>query len=549
MSVTLPPVRARLADGDDGASASSQPVTPDLEAWLDGVLHRHPTVGLAVAMIRRGRQPQFAVRGLASIASRRPVTEDTVFRIGSVTKLVTAIAVMQLAERGELDLDAPANEVLRAFRLAPAEPGLRSPTIRHLLTHTAGISEVVRLGDLLHPDWGPFMARPAIASAALGAALPSLASYYRGELRYVVEPGTIFAYSNHGFATLGQLVEDVTGQPLDRTYRERIFEPLGMADTDLSRSERVRAALATGYEFGSRGPAAVTDREWLGPAGGGIYSSTRDLARLAAALLGGGTAGGDTGGAAGDGRILEPASLATMFAPSFQPVPQLPGVGLGCFGGEVAGHRIVQHDGLLPGFAGQLVVAPDDDVAIVGLTNGSPNAHAWLPIELAALLRELIGAPVEDEEPPGRFPQHPEAWPELCGRYVMPARIADLRGRLALSGVEVGVRGGRLTARLRTPIPWLSRTFELEPDDAGDPDVVRIDLTSFGLPMTRVVFARDADGRVSAAHADLLLQVFEKRPGRSGPGPWLAGALGAIAVATAVRAVRRRVRAQRGASP
>jgi CubicO group peptidase (beta-lactamase class C family) len=540
VSVAEPPAHARTADGGDAASAPIQPATPDLEAWLDGVLHRHPTVGLAVGVLRRGRAPQLGVRGLASIASRRPVTEDTVFRIGSITKLVTAIAVMQLVERGQLDLDAPANEALRAFRLVPAEPGLGLPTIRHLLTHTAGIPEVVHLGDLLHPDWGPFMARPAIRSAALGAPLPSLGSYYGGELRYGVEPGTIFAYSNHGFATLGQIVEDVTGAPLDRVYRERIFEPLGMADTDLVRLERVRAGLATGYEFGSRGPSAVTDREWLGRAGGGIYSSARDLTRLAAALL--------EMGAAGDVRILEPRSLATMFAPSFQPVLQLPGIGLGCFGGDVAGHRIVQHDGLLPGFAAQLVVAPDDDVAIVGLTNGSPNVHAWLPIELAAILRELLGGPAEDEERRERFPQQPEAWPELCGRYLMPPRIADLRGRIALAGVDVSVRGGRLMARLRTPIPLLSRAFELEPDDASDPDVFRIDLTPFGLPVTRVVFARDANGRTNAAYADLLLQVFQKRPAKSGPSPWLVGALAALTVA-AVRAARGRARPQKGTSP
>jgi CubicO group peptidase (beta-lactamase class C family) len=541
MSLTEAPVRAIPADGGDEEPAPSRPVTPDLEAWLDGVLHRHPTVGFAVAVVRRGRPPRFAARGLASIAPRRLVTEDTVFRVGSVTKLVTAVAVMQLVERGQLDLDAPANEVLRAYRLVAAEPGLRPPTVRHLLTHTAGIPEVVHLGDVLHAGWGPFMARPAIASVALGSPLPSLGSYYRGELRYVVEPGTIFAYTNHGFATLGQIVEDVTGQPLDRVYRERIFEPLGLADTDLRRSERVRAARATGYEFGSRGPAAVTDREWLGPAGGGIYSAARDLARLAAALLG--------GGATGAGRILEPASLATMFAPSFQPVPQLSGVGLGCFSGDVAGHRIVQHDGLLPGFAGHLVIAPDDDVAIVGLTNGSPGAHAWLPVELAALLRELLGAPVEDEEHRERFSQHPEAWPEVCGRYVMPPRISDLRGRLGVAGIDVGVSGGRLMAHVRTPIPGLSRAFELEPDDARDPDVYRIDLTPLGLPPTRVVFARDGGGRVSAAYANLLLQVFEKRPSRSGPSPWVVGALGAIAVATAVRAARGRARSRKGARP
>jgi hypothetical protein len=134
----------------------------------------------------------------------------------------------------------------------------------------------------------------------------------------------------------------------------------------------------------------------------------------------------------------------------------------------------------------------------------------------------------------------------------MPPRISDLRGRLGVAGIDVGVSGGRLMAHVRTPIPGLSRAFELEPDDAHDPDVFRVDLTPLGLPPTRVVFARDAGGRVRAAYADLLLQVFEKRSGRSGPSPWLAGglgALGAIAVATAVRAARGRARSNKGAAP
>jgi CubicO group peptidase (beta-lactamase class C family) len=515
-----------------------------LEAWLDGVIHRHPSVGLAVGAIRRGQPPRFACRGLASIAERRPVTEDTVFRIGSVTKLITAIAVMQLVERGLLDLDAPANDVLRSYRLVPAAASHPPATLRHLLTHTAGIPEVVHLRDLFHPGWGPFMSRPAIASVAIGTPLPSLRSYYGPGLRCVVEPGSVFAYSNHGFATLGQILEDVTGQPLDRLYHEQIFEPLGMADTDLARSARVTTRRAIGYEFERHGPVPVTDRLWLGSAGGGLYSTPRDLARLGAALL---ELAAD--GTSASGPILGAGSLAAIVAPSFQPVPQLPGVGLGCFRGDVAGHFTFSHDGLMPGFAAVLLVAPDDGTALVAMTTGAPGAHSWLPVEIDRLLRELLHLPAPEEKPHGSFPQHPERWPGLCGRYVMPPRISDLRGRLGLARVDVGVRGGRLTATLRTPIPGLSRPFELLPDDPDDPDVFRVDLQPLGVPTTRVVFARDPDGEPIAAYTDLLLQVFQKVPAKRFPRPWLAGALGAVAVAAALRAARGRADADEETSP
>lgn len=522
-----PPKRAlRAAAALDSAA---------LEGRLDGILARHAAVGLAVAVVRRGSASVFASRGFASIESATPVAPDTVFRIGSVTKLLTAIAVMQLVESGLVDLDAPANDALRAYRLVPADPGHPPATLRHLLTHTAGIPEVVHVRDLLHPDWGPFMVRPAIASVAIGETLPSLAGYYGGALRSVVEPGTVFAYSNHSFATAGQIVEDVSGKPLDRRYRERIFEPLGMTDTDLVRPAQMDGRLATGYEFGRRGPEAVTDRLWLGAAGGAAYSTSRDLARLAAALL-----EQDGVGSAEGGRILAAESLATIVAPSFQPVPQLPAVGLGCFRAETAGHPVFWHDGLMPGFAAILLVAPDDGIGLVALTNGSPGAHTWLPIEIDALLRQLLDLPAADETPRATFAQHPEIWPDLCGRYAMPPRISDLRGRLGLAAVDIGVRGGRLTATLRTPIPGLSRSFELEPDDADNPDVFQVDLRPLGVPPTRVVFTRDAAGRPIGACTDLLLQTFQKVPPRRRPTPWLAAGLGALAVGAAARAARRR---------
>jgi CubicO group peptidase (beta-lactamase class C family) len=212
--------------------------------------------------------------------------------------------------------------------------------VRHLLTHTSGIPEARHVSDLFHPEAGPFEGRPLHLSVKFGEPLPSLAEYYRGGLRVVAQPSTAFAYSNHGFATLGQIVEDVSGTTLERYFRERIFGPLGMEDTDLVRSERIASRLATGYTLGRRGAKAVPDRDWTGPGGGGIYSTTRDVARFAAALMG--------GGANEHGSVLEPTTLATMFEPHQRPDPRLPGWGLGFAGGEAGGHRIVGHDGICP---------------------------------------------------------------------------------------------------------------------------------------------------------------------------------------------------------
>jgi CubicO group peptidase (beta-lactamase class C family) len=504
-----------------------------VETEVREILNRRPAVGLALGVVRDGHLAFFLGHGLADIGSKAPITADTVFRIGSVTKLFTAIAVMQLCEQGRVDLDAPANDYLSAYQLIPAEADWRPATLRHLLTHTAGIPEVRNLADLLHADFTPSGGRPAVLSVRAGERLPSLAEYYRDGLRVVVEPGTAFAYTNHGFATLGQIVEDVSGVPLERYFREDIFEPLGMADTDLVRSERVASRLATGYVLGRAGPKPVPDREWTGAGAGGIYSTPSDMARFSAALLG--------GGANEHGRILEPATLTTMFEPQYQPDLRIPGIGLAFFRGEAGGHRLMTHDGILPGFNSALLVAPDDGVGVIAFTNGSSGAFAWLQIELDRLLRQLLEVP--DEVVRSDVPHHPEIWADLCGRYVLPPRISDLRGRLMLSGgVDVFVGRGRLLVRLRIPVPVPYRGLPLEPDDEHDPNVFRLDLTRFGMPPVRVVFSRQAGGRATAIHTDLGGQPWSllRRQDAGTERHWLSPTLGAIAAVGVLAAVRRR---------
>jgi CubicO group peptidase (beta-lactamase class C family) len=451
----------------------------EMAARVDEILNRRPAVGLAVGVVHDGHLEFFRGHGVADIVSNTPVTEDTAFRIGSITKTFTVIAVMQLWEQGLIGLDAPANDYLRTYQLVPANASWQPATVRHLLTHTAGIPEVVHVSDLFHPDWGPFGARPAVYSVPIGERMPSLAAYYHGGLRVVAEPGTAFAYSNHGFATLGQIVEDVSGKPLDRYLREHIFRPLGMADSDLVRSERVASRLATGYV--------------LGP----------------------------------------------MFEPQYQPDPRVPGMGLGFFRSDAGGHRVVGHDGILPGFHSELLVAFDDGVGVFAFTNGSSGAMAWMPTELRRLLHHLLGVP--DEVVRGDVPHHPEIWAEICGRYQLPRRVSDLRGRVIIGGgVEVFVRGGQLMVRAIAPLPALYRGLTLHPDDEQDPYVFRLDLSGFGMSTLRIVFSHEAGPGATAVHADLpgqpLSLVRPPTPGR--PRVWFERALGAIAAATTVADLR-----------
>ncbi|HEX6140991.1 MAG TPA: serine hydrolase domain-containing protein [Candidatus Limnocylindria bacterium] len=441
---------------------------------LPVLLARWPSVGLAIGLVRAGQPPVFVNHGLADVAAGTPVSEDTVFRIGSITKTMTAIAIMQLWERGLVDLDAPANDYLRSVRLIPAHPRHRPATLRQLMTHTAGVPEVLRPLDIFKPLFGEIT--PA------GRPMPTVAKLYRGGLHLSAEPGTRFIYTDHGFTTLAQLVEDVSGEPFDRYLRSHVFEPLGMTHTDLVRSERVREGLASGYVMTSRGPRAVDDYEVVTAGGGGVYSTMRDMARYAAALMG--------HGANEHGSVLEPASLRIMYEPHYQPDRRVPGLGLAFDRHDAGGHLVIGHGGIVPGFDSHVLVAPSDGVAVIGLTNGSVRAMLWLPAELGRMLDRELG--VAEVGLRTDVPHHPEVWPRITGRYSLDAALSDVRSRMMLgAGVQVTVDGGRPMLRLLHVVPSLLRGIPLHPDDDRDPYAFRIDLSQFGLATARVVFGPD----------------------------------------------------------
>jgi CubicO group peptidase (beta-lactamase class C family) len=484
----------------------------ELDAKVAEILSRHPAVGLAVGLVRDGRLQFFHGHGVADIASNTPITEDTVFRIGSITKTFTAVAVMQLWEQGLLDLDAAANGYLNAYKLIPAHPTHRPATVRHLLTYTAGLPQCVYLSRVFKPTLGEMV--------PFGRPVPTLDRYYRSGLRLVAEPGTRHVYSNHGFATLGQIVEDVTGQPLHRYFREHIFGPLSMERTDLVRSDRIRSRLATGYALRSHGARPVGDHDLITFAGGGIYSTTRDVARYVAALLGGGTNE--------HGSILKPETLEAMFASQYRPDPHLAGVGLAFYRREVGDHLFIEKSGLVPGFASQLSVAPDDGVGVVAFTNGARGAHGWLGPEVSGILGHVVGAPGEAIRTD--VPHRPDIWSDLCGRYSLRGSWRDVEKWL-IAGAEIVVRRGRLVLHPETPIPGL-RGFPLYPDDEDDPYVFRVDLSRFGIGTVRVVFSAETGGPATAFHVEIEpLTSFDRRPASTDPKLWT---IGAFAVGTAV---------------
>lgn len=494
----------------------------DMKARVAEILNHHPSVGFALGVVRDGSM-DFHAHGVANVVNRRPVTEDTVFRIASITKTFTAIAVMQLWEQGLVDLDAPANEYLRAYQLVPAREDWRPATLRHLLTHTAGIGEQVPRSGVLRRDFGE--------SVKVGRRVPSLAEYYRGAVPLDAEPGTRFRYGDHSPATLGQIVEDVSGTSLAGYLREHVFDPLGMVDTTLSRAELDRSRVATGYKLRSGGAKPVTDADWVTVGAAGAYSTARDMGRYLAALLGGGTNQ--------HGSVLEPATLTSMFAANYQPHPRIPGMGLAFWRRDAGGHLVAEHLGVMPGFNSQICVAPSDGVGLMAFTNGTHAGMMWLPVELSRLLDGLLGVP--DAEIRHDIPQRPEIWGELCGWYYLPGPLTDTRIRATVgAGIEVFVRGGELVLRFLTPLPALYRGFPLRPADDKDPYAFELDLDDFGLGIFPVVFSRDTATGDVAAHFEVMPLTVHKRPERTNPRRWAEGVAAVAASAVLVRHHRAR---------
>ena len=414
---------------------------------------RHGLGGVAVGVVRAGEPPLVECTGWADHATLRPIDRDTVFRIASISKTLTAIGVMKLRDEGLLALDQPVNSYLKSIRVE-SPPNAPEVTIRHLLTHTSGIGEVPRVSDLWRREaWGA--GQPYTAPQ-------DLAELYRGALHTEIAAGTKWTYANHGFAILGQLVEDVSGRPFADYMREQVLRPLGMERADYARSEAVSQTLATGYHWVFGRFRAIKDYDITLFGAGSVLAPVADMLEYATWLA---HVGRDA-----DRGVMAPATLSEMMSPQYSVDPRLAGMGLAFFLDRFGTHRVCGHDGNNPGFASALLVAPDDEVGVVALTNTSSYVGAHLLA--ASVLRSILGvADPARSLPPADVPSDPHLWSELTGHYAPePGFLTNFRFWQTTGGeVQVFVRDRRLHIRALSLLPQLRHGLELHPTDPADP--------------------------------------------------------------------------------
>ena len=227
--------------------------------------------------------------GYADPAKKLPATADTVYRVGSVSKLFTDIAVMQLVERGEVDLDAPVTTYLPAFK--PTNPFGTPITLRHLMSHRAGLVREPPVGHYFD-DTAP----------TLAATVDSL-----NRTTLVYAPGTRTKYSNAGIAVVGRVLEVIAKRPFADALRDRVLEPLGLQKSAFEPSPAVTKDLAKAFMWTYHGTRfdAPTFQLGMAPAGS-MYSTVNDLGRFMSTLF-------------QRGATLKPETLEAMWAPQFSP--------------------------------------------------------------------------------------------------------------------------------------------------------------------------------------------------------------------------------------
>jgi CubicO group peptidase (beta-lactamase class C family) len=483
-------------------------------------MNERTTPGLGVGVISGSETVYAKGFGLADAERGRLLTPKTIFRIGSITKTMTAIGLMQLWERGEFRLDDPVSDYLEDYEVNHPDPAAPPVTFGHILTHTSGIGELRKVTDLFRPMIG--------LGAKPGQPVPPPREYYAGGLRPGIHPGTKWAYSNHAFNLLGQLVENISSQPFAEYMKENVFVPLGMGSTDYLRSERVREGLAEGYNLSRGRLKPVKYLEIVVRGAGSVFSSVEDMCRYMAALL--------AGGANEHGRVLEPETLSLMMEPRYRLDERLPAMGLAFLLDNLDGHLIAGHDGGWPGFVSSMVLCPEEELAIVALANATSLAAHEVSRDL---IRRLLDVP-EPALPKKGMLESPHLWPELRGFYgpVGPLNVSSRAWLMYAGELEIFVEDNHLA--MRTLVGPFRKGVRLYPVDSTDP--LAYEAVYEDQPF-RVVFGRGAgSGRV-----EHLLVGFDKLRRRPRVGSLrfkaLAGlgmtAGGAVLAVAARRSLRR----------
>jgi CubicO group peptidase (beta-lactamase class C family) len=365
-----------------GADTTAQwPVPAELVESLFGRTIKSNGPGAAVLVGRDGKILFQKGYGMADIEHHVPVTPETKFRIGSISKQFTAVAILKLQEQGKLSVE---DKLSKYFPDFPRGDEVR---LRHLLTHTSGIHSYTDKPDFMQKVTN------AITSQALIESIE--------KDKFDFNPGQKWSYCNSGFFLLGCIVEKVSGESYEDFLRKTFFEPLGMRNTGVHHSDEALRHVALGYDGGPK-RAVNWDMSWAGGAGA-LYSTVGDLYRWNEAVF--------------HGKVLSERSLAAAFTPvktdeSKESEPA-EGYGYGWAIGTFRGAHEISHGGGLNGFLSHLMRLPEKNFAVVVLQNGAPNAS---PQPLAHYVTEIyLGTELEVR--PRSVKVAPSALDLVAGRY------------------------------------------------------------------------------------------------------------------------------------
>jgi len=372
-------------------------ITPaDVQAFFDGLvpaeLRREDVAGAVIVVVKDGQVLFQKGYGYSDVAQQKPVSPDgTLFRPGSVSKLFTWTAVMQLQEQGKLDLDRDVNEYLD-FRIPATYP--KPITLRNIMTHTPGFEETLK--DLFIHDVKDL----APLDAYLKTHLP----------RRIYPPGTIPAYSNYATTLAGYIVQRVSGQPYDDYIEQHILKPLGMAHTTFRQPlpGALKPLMSQGYMLASE-PAKPYEVVQAWPAGSSATTGA-DMARFMLAHL----ADGHFEGA----QILRPDTARMMHSRQFGVDAKLNGMALGFYEENRNGHRIIGHGGDTIYFHTDLHLVPDAGLGFFISQNSAGKSLIRTTVWHAFLDRYFPFTPPA----PQAVPNAKEDLRTVSGRYIVSRR-------------------------------------------------------------------------------------------------------------------------------
>ncbi len=351
------------------APVSAQTADADLDAFITQSMVQGGHPGLAALIIRDGAVVWSANYGLAQVEPPVPVTDETLFMLASASKTVTAVAILQLWEQGRFGLDEDVNDYLPFRVVNPHFPDV-SITFRMLLTHTSSIQD--NSGELLGAQGYSDGDSPVSLREWVEGHFAPGGKYYTGSAYMLAPPGSVFEYSNFGFALLGYLVESISGIPFDIYTGQHIFEPLGMSSPGWHLADLGSASVAMPYRCNndsSDGRSAFVCQPY-GQYGypfypcGSLRTSARQLARFLGAIMNGGELEGV--------RILQTATVQAMLTPHGPPAP--PAMGLCWNGLRAAGYLGEEtywgHPGGDRGVSTLMAFRPSDGTGVILLANG-----------------------------------------------------------------------------------------------------------------------------------------------------------------------------------